>query len=173
MKQFKKMDSSFFAPWDLFSSSTNSRDEASWLIACTVCNVNLKHTAPAPAFSVERESVSDSVSEWVSQGPCRHFQHLTELAPSDVPMKSLNSSIVTFLLFFTKSLTPIYCRTIIFTYGGTFAFQNNPPIIQRQSQSHTNMIWLISTGLRKKSTEMLYCGRALQPPLFEWTISSF
>ena len=59
----------------------------------------------------------------------RHFQHLTELAPSDVPMKPLKSSIVTFPLFFTKSLNPIYCRAIIFTSGGTFAFQNNHRII--------------------------------------------
>ena len=58
-----------------------------------------------------------------------HFQHLTELAPSDVPMNPSKSSIVTFPLFFTKSLNTIYCRAIIFTSGGTFAFQNNHRII--------------------------------------------
>ena len=66
------------ASWILHSllavAATNSRDKPSWLVACSVWNVNWQHTAPAPAFSVEKEwvshSVSDWVSEWVSQGPC-------------------------------------------------------------------------------------------------------
>ena len=55
-------------------AATNSRDEPSQIVACSVSNVNWQRTAPAPSFSVEREWVSDSVSEWmsewVSQSPC-------------------------------------------------------------------------------------------------------
>ena len=74
--------------------ATNSRDEPSRLVACSVWNMNWQHTAPAPAFSVEKESVSDSVSEWVSewvsQGPCLSpslFYSLLYLALSRVNTK--------------------------------------------------------------------------------------
>ena len=46
---------------------TNSRDKPSWLVTCSVWNVNWQPTALALAFSVQRESVSDLVSEWVSE----------------------------------------------------------------------------------------------------------
>ena len=66
------------ASWILHSlpavAATHSRDEPTWLVACSVWNMNWQHTGPAPAFSVEREWVRDSVSdwlcEWVSQGAC-------------------------------------------------------------------------------------------------------
>ena len=45
-------------------AATNSRDEPSWLVACSVWNLNWQHIAPAPAFSVEREWV---VTQWVTQ----------------------------------------------------------------------------------------------------------
>ena len=59
------------ASWILHSlpavAATNSRDEPSTIVACIVWNMNWQHTAHAPAFPVEREWLTDTVSEWVSE----------------------------------------------------------------------------------------------------------
>ena len=55
------------ASWILHSlpalAATNSRDEPSWLVACSLWNMNWQLPAPAPAYSLEREWPRDWVSE--------------------------------------------------------------------------------------------------------------
>ena len=43
---------------------TISRDDPSQIVACSVWNMNWQHTAPASAFSVDREWLTEWMSDW-------------------------------------------------------------------------------------------------------------